>query len=117
MGIRQGVGTYLLMILPRGVVSKNDMGACSILMSRLLCRDLDAAAQPTAAASNTTQIVTAENILEETDATLKSEQTPLWLILTYERFLFTYCHWITPAYAIKICRKLQANKKSHAGKD
>ena len=47
------------MILPSGVVSKKDMGACRILMSKLLWRVLDAAAHPTAAANNTTQIVMA----------------------------------------------------------
>ena len=49
----------LLRILPSGVVSKNDMGACNILSKRLLCKFLDAATVPIAEAKSTIQIVMA----------------------------------------------------------
>ena len=49
----------LFRILPSGVVSKNDMGACNILSKRLLCTFLDAAIVPIADAKSTIQIVIA----------------------------------------------------------
>lgn len=48
----------LLRILPSGVVSKNDIGACNILSRRLLCKFLDAATVPMAEARSTIQIIT-----------------------------------------------------------
>ena len=48
----------LLRILPSGVVSKNDIGACNILSRRLLCKFLDAGTVPMAEARSTSQIIT-----------------------------------------------------------
>ena len=63
MGILESITSRsldnLLRILPSGVVSKNDIGACNILSKRLLCKFLDAATVPIADAKSTIQIVMA----------------------------------------------------------
>ena len=47
---------YLFKILPKGVVSKNDIGACNIALSKCEWKYLEAFTHPTAAAMRTTHM-------------------------------------------------------------